>query len=40
MPVEENNQVESPQFEEEHTGVPDEEEAFDYSDFELEDEDI
>lgn len=40
MPVEENNQVESPQFEEEHTGVPDEEEEFDYSDFELEDEDI
>ena len=40
IPMEENNQVEGPQFEEEHTGVPDEEEEFDYSDFELEDEDI
>ena len=35
-----NEPVENTQYQEEHTGIPDEEEEFDYSDFELEDEDI
>lgn len=40
VPMGDNEPVENTQYQEEHTGIPDEEEEFDYSDFELEDEDI
>ena len=40
VPMGDNEPVENTQYQEEHTGIPDEQEEFDYSDFELEDEDI